>query len=74
MAVAKPADHVKKGLEPRGSVERLTHPYVVATIRLCLGGGRGVLVTRSRVNRRKSDTGGTVSTVGSWEGRQRLRW
>lgn len=39
MAVVKPADHVKKGLEPRGSVERLTHPYVVATIRLCLGGG-----------------------------------
>lgn len=39
MAVVKPADHVQKGLGPRGSVERLTHPYVVATICVCLGGG-----------------------------------
>lgn len=57
VAVVKPADHVQKGLEPPGSVERLAHPYVVATILLCLGGGWGVLVTWSRVNRRKSDTG-----------------
>ena len=57
MAVVKPADHVQKGLEPPGSVERLTHPYVVATIFLCLGGGWGIPVTWSRVNGRKSDTG-----------------